>query len=84
VFLTTDGPVPGIADRVRDELPNALDVHLVYDRVEDRPSGDPVSSLQPRDQFVAYYRSQHRAEPPEDLLAAFDEVLELELEPESS
>jgi exonuclease SbcD len=84
VFLTTDGPVPGIADRVRDELSNALDVHLVYERAEDRPSGEPVSSLQPRDQFVAYYRSQHSAELPEDLLAAFDEVLELELEPESS
>jgi DNA repair protein SbcD/Mre11 len=80
VFVETDGPVPGIADRIRDELPNALDVHLVYER-EDAPAGaDPVSSLHPRDQFVAYYRSQHGAEAPEQLLAAFDEVLELETE----
>lgn len=80
VFVETDGPVPGIADRVREALPNALDVHLVYDRADAAPSGEPVSSLHPREQFVAYYHSQHGAEPGEDLLGAFDEVLALEAE----
>jgi exonuclease SbcD len=75
VFVATDGPVPGIADRVREELPNALDVHLVYDRVDHQPNGDPVSSLHPREQFVAYFRQQHGAEPPRPILGAFDEVL---------
>ena len=64
VFVTTDGPVPGIADRIRDDLPNALDVHLVYERAEaEGRAGAPVSSLAPRDQFLAYYRSQHGADP---------------------
>jgi exonuclease SbcD len=80
VFVTTDGPVPGIADRVREALPNALDVHLEYDRREHEPSAEPVSSLNPRDQFVAYYRTEHQAEPPGGLLEAFDEVLALEAE----
>lgn len=80
VFVTTDGPVPGIADRVRDELPNALDVHLVYERTESQGTGEPLSSLHPRDQFVASYRKQHQAEPASELLAAFDEVLALETE----
>jgi exonuclease SbcD len=80
VFVSTDGPVPGIADRVREELPNALDVHLVYERAEHETTGDPVSSLHPRDQFVAYYRQQHGAEPPEPILEAFDEVLADETE----
>jgi exonuclease SbcD len=81
VFVETDGPVPGIADRVRDELPNALDVHLVYERVgTDGDGGDPLSSLHPREQFVAYYEAQHGAAPAEPLLAAFDEVHELETE----
>lgn len=79
-FVSTDGPVPGIADRVREELPNALDVHLVYERVDHEPPGEPVSSLHPRDQFVAYYRQQHGAEPPEPILEAFDEVLADETE----
>ena len=35
VFVETDGPIPGIADRVREALPNALDVQLVYDRTAD-------------------------------------------------
>jgi DNA repair protein SbcD/Mre11 len=80
IFVEADGPIPGIADRIRDELPNALDVHLVYDREEATPGAEPVSSLHPRDQFVAYYRSQHSAEPAPELLEAFDEVLDLETE----
>jgi exonuclease SbcD len=79
VFVTTDGPVPGIADRIRDDLPNALDVHLVYERAEaEGRAGAPVSSLAPRDQFLAYYRSQHGADPDERLLESFDEVLAAE------
>ena len=79
VFVTTDGPVPGIADRIRDDLPNALDVHLVYERAEaEGRVGAPVSSLAPRDQFLAYYRSQHGADPDRRLLESFDEVLAAE------
>ncbi len=79
VFVTTDGPVPGIADRIRDDLPNALDVHLVYERAEaEGRAGAPVSSLAPRDQFLAYYRSQHGADPDQRLLESFDEVLAAE------
>ena len=81
VFVRTEGPVPGLADRIREELPNALDIHLVYDRDQYRASETPVSSLQPREQFVEYYRRQHEAEPPEEILFAFDEVLDLELHP---
>jgi exonuclease SbcD len=81
VFVETDGPVPGIADRIRDELPTALDVHLVYERSDGVPeAGEPLSSLHPRDQFVAYHEAHHGVPPPEPLLAAFDETLELETE----
>jgi len=81
VFVRTDGPVPGIADRIRDELPNALDVHLDYERQD--VGGDahaPLSSLHPREQFVAYHGAHHGAPPTEALLAAFDEVLGREME----
>ena len=75
VFLRVDQPTPGIADRVREILPNALDVALDYERTEEeqRPS---VRSLEPRQQFVSYYRSAHGTEPHGDLLTAFDDVLE--------
>ena len=77
VFLRTDGPVPGIAARVRDELPNVVDVSLRYERIESPSPGPPLSSLEPRDQFVRFYRQEHGVEEvPPDLLGAFDEIFE--------
>ena len=79
VLVETDGPVPGIADRVREALPNALDVRLVYDRAADEagPRSAGVSVLGPRDQFAAYERLTHGVDPDPTLLDAFDEVLAL-------
>ena len=77
VFVDTEGPVPGIAERIRDALPNAVDVQLRYERAEPEDEGRPLSSLQPRDQFVSYYRREHGVEAaPDDLMSAFDEVLD--------
>jgi exonuclease SbcD len=76
VFLRTDGPVPGIADRVREVLPNALDVHLVYERAEDETPTPSLASLEPRDQFVSYYRAAHGVDPHDDLLAGFARIEE--------
>jgi len=79
VFVQTDGPVPGIAERLRDALPNAVDVSLRYERAEQPDGGLPLSSLRPRDQFLSYYRREHALEEvPDDLMRAFDEVFELE------
>ncbi|CAN5158183.1 exonuclease SbcCD subunit D [soil metagenome] len=77
VFVSTDGPVPGMAGQVRDALPNAVDVSLRYERTEAKDEGRPLSSLQPRDQFLYYYRREHGVdEAPQKLVRAFDEVLE--------
>ncbi|HXF56241.1 MAG TPA: exonuclease SbcCD subunit D [Actinomycetota bacterium] len=80
VYVRTHGPTPGLADRVRELLPNALDVVLDYERREGEPRAPDVATLSPRDQFVAYHRAHHGAEPAPELLAAFDEVLALEAE----
>ena len=63
-----------IADQIRDVLPNAVDVHLRYERAEAERGESPLSSLRPREQFLAYYRNFHGAEPDEELMAAFDEI----------
>jgi DNA repair protein SbcD/Mre11 len=74
VFVDTEGPVPGIADQVRELVPNAVDVIPRYERA-DRPSDAPLlQTLKPREQFEAYYRAEHGAEPDPSLLQAFDEV----------
>src|SRR5438552_5013375 len=79
VEVLTQGPVPGLNDRVRDELPNAVDVRISYERVEAEPAGPPVSSLASRDQFISFYRTEHGVEEvPAEVLEAFDEVAELE------
>lgn len=75
VFVATDGPIPGMAERVRELLPNAVDVHLEYERSQDEPVGPPLSSLAPREQFLSYYRSEHGSAPDVPLMDAFDEVL---------
>jgi DNA repair protein SbcD/Mre11 len=76
VFVHTEGPVPGMAERIRDALPNAVDVQLRYERADAHDDGPPLSSLQPRDQFVSYFRREHGVDRvPEDLMHAFDEVL---------
>ncbi len=80
VFVSVDGPLPGIADQIREALPNVLDVHLEYERREEDPGQEAVSSLAPRDQFVAYFRSEHKAEPSPGLIESFDEVLALDAE----
>jgi len=74
VRVKTDGPVPGIADRVREVLPNAVVVELDYERAaHDRPEGG-VRTLQPRDQFVHYYQHAHEADPDPGLMVAFDRL----------
>lgn len=79
VEVHTEGPVPGLNDRVRDELPNAVDVRVTYERLEAEPAGPPIASLTPRDQFLSFYRSEHGVDVvPPDQLAAFDEVADLE------
>lgn len=80
VVVKTNGPVPGMNERVRELLPNTVQVKLDYERVEPAAAATSVSTLEPREQFLAYYRRSHQAEPAPELLVAFDEVLQLEQE----
>ena len=76
VAVKTDGPVPGLADRVREVLPNALEVNLVYERGEEHIDIPSLRTLQPREQFLSYYESTHGVSPSDELLDAFDHVYE--------
>lgn len=76
INLAIDSPVPGIADRVREALPNALDIRLVLPETEERPVEPSLRDLDPRKQFASYYSTTHGSEPSQDLLGAFDRVYE--------
>jgi exonuclease SbcD len=76
VNLSVDSPVPGIADRVRDALPNALDIRLVLPQTDEKEIAASLRDLDPRKQFSSYYSTTHGSDPTEDLLEAFDRVYE--------
>ena len=74
VTLECDGPQPGLSDQVREILPNALVVKLLY------PDENPVASVDfrtksPRELFQGYYSGRYGADPTVELLDAFDELL---------
>jgi DNA repair protein SbcD/Mre11 len=76
VRVRVDAPVPGIADRVRELLPNALDVQLDYERQE--PAADPsrLGRLDAIELFSEFYEHRHGAKPAEELTALFRSVYE--------
>jgi DNA repair protein SbcD/Mre11 len=74
VRVQTDGPVPGLAERVREALPETVVVELVYERADHERPDAGMASLAPREQFLHYYRHAHGAEPEHALMEAFDRV----------
>lgn len=76
VILDVDHPEPGLAQRVREQIPAAVDVRLEYPEVT-APAEERLAHLDPREQFVRYYHSQHGgADPGADLLGLFTELYE--------
>jgi exonuclease SbcD len=76
VNLSIDQPLPGLADRVRDALPNALDIRLVLPERDEGRERISLRGLSPREQFTSYYSAAHQADPADELLDAFDRVHE--------
>jgi exonuclease SbcD len=79
VRVKVDAPTPGLADRVRELLPNALDVTVDHPRNgggtrEDRAKGRV--KLAPAQLFAAYYEQRHQTLPPAELRQLFDQIHE--------
>ena len=74
VSVVTDGPAPGLADEVRALLPHALYVRAAWERedvVESTREGKDLPEL-----YADYYRERHAAAPPDELMHAFEELLD--------
>ena len=78
VVLDVDRPEPGMAQRVRDLLPGAVDVRLQYERLAEDLEEPVLGRLAPADLFARYYRSQHGVEPAPELMALFGELVATE------
>ncbi|MGE0228754.1 MAG: exonuclease SbcCD subunit D [Dehalococcoidia bacterium] len=76
VVLDVDRPEPGFAQRVREQIPAAVDVRLDYPDLV-TAAEERLAHLDPREQFVRYYRAQHAGvDPATELLALFTELYE--------
>ena len=72
--VQTAGPDPGLAERALAEFDYIVRVRADYPRLEREHQGR--SGLTLAELYAAYYAETEAAEAPEDLLAAFAEVLE--------
>lgn len=76
VELVCEGPQPGLADQVREILPNALEVRLDYPREDAEKRAGELRRLSPRDLFSRYFRERHGADVDGAVIKLFDELLE--------
>ena len=74
VSVLTDGPAPGLADEVRALLPNALYVRASWEREAAEVSSREGKTLP--ELYGDYYRERHAAAPPEELMHAFEDLLD--------
>ncbi|HYL99302.1 MAG TPA: exonuclease SbcCD subunit D C-terminal domain-containing protein, partial [Blastocatellia bacterium] len=74
VTVKLEGPTPGIADKIREILPNALEVRLEYPRIE-KPT-PAIAGLEPKDIFRQYYVTEKGSEPSEKINKLFDSLYE--------
>jgi exonuclease SbcD len=73
VGVKVDGPVPGVAEQVRELLPNALDVRLLYERSERAPAA-VTQGLSPAQLFVEFHTRRNGAPPPAEMEKLFHDT----------
>ena len=89
VTLNVPAPAPGLANRVKEILPDALEVRLHYPRVEEAATSDdgaaeprddgtvvPATAIDPVQRLHAYYRREHGADLPPALAELFTRLYE--------
>ena len=74
--IRLERPEPGLAQRVREALPNCVDVRVETARDAEGPAPALLSTLTPTDLYVRYYQQAHGSVPTPEVLAIFREVLE--------
>jgi exonuclease SbcD len=79
VTVKADSPVPGLAERVKELLPNALDITVDHPRAEgEGATGDGTGRvrLEPGRLFATYYEHRNGAPPSTELQRLFESLHE--------
>jgi len=74
--VRVDGPVPGLAEQVKEMLPDAVEVTLDYARTPSAPDPGRTRSMAPAELFGEFYRLRNGAEASDDLRKLFAAVYE--------
>jgi exonuclease SbcD len=72
VIVPFDKPQPGVSQKIRQLLPDAIDVQIEVPRPsEEKEESAPARLPAPEELFERYYRSERECETPPELLKAF-------------
>jgi exonuclease SbcD len=74
VTVKVEIPLPGIADSVREILPNTLEVRLDYPHID--PQTIEMAGTDPLELFSRFYKRQRAAEPPQTITKLFSTLYE--------
>jgi exonuclease SbcD len=74
VTVKVEMPLPGIADSVREILPNTLEVRLDYPHID--PQTIEMAGTDPLELFSHFYKHQRTAEPPQAITKLFSTLYE--------
>jgi exonuclease SbcD len=84
VKVKVAGPLPGVAEQVKEMLPLALDVSLDYERQESATApAVPRGSLRPEEMFADFFARKNGAPPSPEMLDLFRRVYEEAHAPEA-
>ena len=76
ISLKLDKPRPGLKDRIKTWLPNALGIEFEYPGVELEQEADvDVDKIDLKDAYAQFYEAQRGKDLPQDLLGTFEELL---------
>jgi len=76
VFVKVDRPLPGLAEQVREILPNAVDIVVERPEQEAADEGPRLEGMTPAELFSTYYRAAFEGEPREEMLTLFNRLYE--------
>ena len=74
VYVKTDERVPGLADSIHQMLPNALEVHQEYPRIEEETI--ELAGCDSQELFRRFYQNRQGSAPPEALMRLFNTLYE--------
>lgn len=76
VTVNSPEPMPGLAEQVKELLPNALDVTVDHPRDDPAPDRESRTALAPQELFARYYARKNGAEPSAELVELFHRIHE--------